>query len=220
MSSLETDFDLDRQDHLPNGRLRPSLRMTEEEFVDWYDEDVKAEWVDGEVILMAPASGEHVDLGGWLYMLLRLFVERRDLGKIRGPEFMIRLAKRPSRRVPDILFVAKDRLHLLKPNHLEGAPDLCLEIVSPDSQSRDRRDKYQEYEKAGVREYWIIDPLSRTLEAYELVPGQGYRSVVADADERLPSTALPGFYLRAIWLFGSQAMPDVLNVLRELGVSP
>src|SRR5437764_6142154 len=99
MSSLQTHFDLDREDYLPNSIARPSLRMSEQEFLDWCDEDVKAEWVDGQVVVMAPASGEHVDLGGWLYMLLRLFVERRDLGKVRGPEFMIRLAHRPSRRV-------------------------------------------------------------------------------------------------------------------------
>src|SRR4051812_40025534 len=141
--------------------------MTEEEFEVW-GQGVRAEWVDGEVVLMSPSSLIHVRLGLWMQTLLKVFVERRSLGEVLGPDFTVRLATQRRRRVPDILFLSTERSGLLRPTFLEGAPDLALEIVSPDSQSRDRREKFLEYEKAGVREYWIIDPLSQTIEAYAL----------------------------------------------------
>src|SRR4051812_30339854 len=57
------------------------LRMTEEQYVTWaMQQDVKTEWVDGDVIMMAPANFEHADLNGWLLSLLRVYVEKRDLG--------------------------------------------------------------------------------------------------------------------------------------------
>jgi Uma2 family endonuclease len=130
---------------------------------------------------------------------------------------MVRLAKQRRRRVPDLLFVSKERSHLLRPNHLEGAPDLSVEIVSPDSQSRDRRDKFAEYEAAGVREYWIVDPLSRTVEAYALHAAGKFRLIEATDDGRLASAVLPGFYLRPDWLW-QEPLPDVIATLRELGV--
>ena len=62
----------------------PMPRMTEEEFVAWCDEDIRAEWVDGEVIIMSPANDDHEDLFGWLLSVLRLYVRHRDAGFIRG----------------------------------------------------------------------------------------------------------------------------------------
>lgn len=220
MSSVQTHLELDDFDDNPVGAVRPSLRMTEEEFVAWCDDNTHAEWVDGEVIFMPPISGEHDELGGWLHILVRLFVERRSLGKVRGPEFMVRLPKQRRRRVPDLLFIANDHLDRIGPKHVEGAPDLCLEIVSPESQSRDRREKYLEYEKAGVREYWIVDPLSRSLEAYALdEASQLFRPIPIDSDGRILSRVLPGFYLRAAWLFDTR-LPDAITILREFGIQP
>jgi Uma2 family endonuclease len=91
-----------------DGRPIPNLRMTEQEFVDWCrgQEGIKAEWVDGEVIVMAPANFEHVDLNGWLYRLVSQFVEARELGVVLGGEFTARFASRRRRRVPDLMFIA------------------------------------------------------------------------------------------------------------------
>jgi Uma2 family endonuclease len=150
---------------LANGVPHPDRRMTEEEFVAWCDEDTRAEWVDGEVVLMSPATAERADLNGWLNIVFRLYVEKRDLGVVLGPEFQVRLGPQRRRRVPDLLFVAKGREEIIRPNHVEGAPDVVMEIVSPDSVARDWRVKYLEYEAAGVREYWVLDPGSQQLEA-------------------------------------------------------
>lgn len=187
-------------DDLMNGVRRPAGPMTEGEFVAWCDEDVKAEWVDGEVVIMSPSSYRHVLIVGWLIRVLGDFVEDRDLGEVLGPELMIRLAGPKRRLVPDVLFIAKGRLGLLQKNHLEGAPDLAIEVVSPDSQERDRIDKFADYQRAGVREYWIIDPIEEELKVYALGADRRFAEV-APVDGRTHSTVIPGFFLRAEWLW-------------------
>jgi Uma2 family endonuclease len=197
------------------GKVVPSLYMTEEEFVAWCDSETRAEWVDGKVIIMAPSSLEQDDLNGWLIAILRQFMEIKDLGRVLGPNVTARFARQRRRRVPDLLVVLKSRLNLLRENHVEGAPDLIMEIVAPESQTRDRREKYVEYEKAGVREYWIIDPLTQQVELYTLKRGK-YVEVDPDKDA-WRSVALPGFHLRASWLW-KQPLPWVSVMLKELGV--
>lgn len=199
-------------------QVPPRLRMSEEEFLAWCDKETLAEWVDGEVIVMAPVSGTHDSIQGWLRGLLEIYVDRRDLGVIKGPEFMVRLAlgRRRSRRMPDVLFVQKSRLDIIKPNHVEGAPDLIVEIVSPDSESRDWRDKYLEYQEAGVREYWVFDPPSKHIEAYAQ-GADGKYALIAEADGRLASTVVTGWYLKPAWVW-KEKRPNVLDVLAELGV--
>lgn len=171
----------------------PEGKISEEEFLAWCDEDVKAEWVDGQVIVMSPANVQHVNLTSFLISLMRIWVEDRDLGAVFGLELITRLSPR-SRRVPDLVFVAKDRLQNLRRNHLEGPPDLAIEVVSPDSLVRDWREKYLDYQSAGVREYWVIDPANQRVEAYRLVDG-AYQEIVPDHG-RLDSSVLAGFYLR------------------------
>ena len=193
------------------------LPMSEDEFVAWCDEDVWAEWVDGEVIMHSPASYKHSDLVAFLTIVLHLFVDHFGLGKICGPEFQFRLAELRRRRAPDLFFVAKGRLDRIQTNHFEGAPDLVIEIASPDSMARDWREKYWEYRTAGVREYWIIDPMAQRVEAYRLTDDGEY-AVIGLQKGRLASTVLPGFYLRPAWLW-QDTLPNPLAVLKELGVS-
>jgi Uma2 family endonuclease len=195
----------------------PKSKMTEAEFVEWAyaGENIRAEWEAGKVIQMAPVSDAEDDLNNWLSSVLRLFCEQNDLGVVKGPQFMVRFARQKRRRMPDLMFVSKARRHLIQKNHIEGAPDVAFEIVSADSQTRDRRKKFTEYEKQGVREYWIIDPLSRQVEAYVLRRG-AYVDIELDAAV-LRSSVLPGFYLRPEWLW-HRPLPKVLSVLKEFGV--
>jgi len=214
---MATVHNHDIDEELINGVVRPAGPITEDEFVAWCDEDVKAEWVDGEVIIMSPSSYRHVGLAGWLITVIGMYVEAHDLGEVLGPEFMIRFGARRRRRVPDVLFLAKDRLDLIRPNHLEGAPDLAIEIVSPDSQSRDRRDKYRDYEAAGVREYWIIDPMNEDLEVHVLDAEGRYRPMRIEGG-RVASSVLTGFSLQVESLWQS-SLPSKRAVLREMGLN-
>lgn len=190
----------------------PDRKLSEEEFVAWCDEDKKAEWVDGRVVMMSPANTAHVRITTFLLSLIKIFVEDRDLGEVFGPELTTRLSPR-IRRVPDLMFVAKERLPNVGPTHLEGPPDLALEIVSPDSVERDWRAKYADYQAAGVREYWVIDPAHQRVEAYRLVDGE-YQSIAHDQG-RVASSVLGGFYLREEWLWRAE-LPKVRETLQEI----
>ena len=200
-----------------NGRPVPGLRMTEGEYDAWADSAVNSEWVDGEVVLMPPVSAGQDDLQSWLNSIIREFLEVHNLGRRFGPEFTVRLARERRRRVPDLLVVLKHRLHLVRPNHLEGAPDVAFEIVGPESVSRDWRETYAEYQSASVREYWVIDPTTRQVEA-NAPRGKRYHRIAEDDDGRLASRVLKGFFLRPEWLW-KQPLPRVATILRELGVS-
>jgi Uma2 family endonuclease len=201
---------------LPDGVSWPAARMSESEFLAWVGEHVFAEWVDGEVIVMAPVSGEHSSLLRWLLSVVSSFAEERGLGSVYGPEFMVRFGTLRRRRLPDLLFVSNARAEIIKPNHVEGAPDLIMEVVSPESESRDWRVKYIEYEQAGIGEYWIIDPLSHRIEAYAKNATAKFEQI-PEQDNQIRSTILSGFYLRPSWLFADQR-PTIVNALRELGV--
>lgn len=200
------------------GRPLPGVRVTEKEFeARYWDEDLNAEWVDGEVIVMAPVSGEHSDLNIWLLRLFCEFVDHHDLGIVRAIEFQIRLAAVRQRRNPDVLFISKSRLSKLRPTYLEGAPDLAMEIVSPDSVARDWREKHEAYEASGVREYWIVDPTQKRVEAYALGRGKRYSLIDPDGQGRIRSKVLRGLYIRPEWLWQSP-LPKLSTVLKELGL--
>jgi Uma2 family endonuclease len=196
------------------GRPIPGVRVTETQFQREL-KNVKAEWIDGEVILMAPVSGEHADLFIWLMRLISDFAEVHDSGLVRGPEFPMRLTAARTWRCPDIMFVSKSKMSFVRPTYLEGAADLALEIVSPDSESRDWRDKYLEYESSGVREYWVIDPLSKRADGYTLSRSKTYSQMSPDAKGRIHSKVLRGFFIQPDWLWRSP-LPKLNVVLKEL----
>ncbi|MCI2430380.1 Uma2 family endonuclease [Candidatus Acetothermia bacterium] len=188
-------------------------KLRYEEFLKLYDEDTYAEWVDGEVILLSPASNRHQDLVRFLTVILDLYVEKHHLGVIRPAPFQMRLGL--SGREPDLLFVAQEHSERLKENYLDGPADLAIEIISPESRLRDRGEKLAEYELAGVREYWLIDPDEKRADFYLLSSDGRYDRHRPQPDGRYRSEVLAGFELDTNWLWRSP-LPPVLGVLKEL----
>jgi Uma2 family endonuclease len=177
-------------------------------------EDVRAEWVDGEVIVMSPSNLDHSELFGFLHFVLRGLAESRRLGKVLGPELFVRFATQKRRRLPDILYVSHDRESTFRRAHVEGAPDMIMEIVSPDSVERDWHDKFVDYQAAGVREYWIIDPMAQRAEVYVLSATQKYERIV-EAEGWLASAVVPGWRLKTSWL-SPATRPLAIEALAEL----
>jgi Uma2 family endonuclease len=186
-------------------------RTTYEEFLRCFEGE-SAEWVDGWVYPMSPVGGAHQDVGLFLASVLSMYVQRRDLGTVRYEKFQMRLET--TGREPDVLFVAAEHRERLHETYLEGGADLAVEIVSPESRRRDRGEKFFEYERGGVREFWLIDPERRAVEFYVLIDGR-FEPRLPDADGMYHSTVVDGFWLRVEWLWTT---PDVLDVAAELGL--
>lgn len=192
-----------------------------DQFLTHLDEDDWTEWVQGRVITLSPASSRHQDLVLFLSHLLDLFVKRNKLGWVTIPPFLMVLRNQDRAREPDLLFVRREHMDRIREAHLEGPADLVVEVVSPDSVSRDRGDKFVEYEAAGIPEYWLLDPQRKQAEIYRLQPADEgpdrYQPVIPDADGFLHSQVVEGFRLRPDWLW-KDSQPEFLEVARELGI--
>ncbi len=192
-------------------------RMTFEEFLEWADEDVHAEWVNGEIEFMSPASFQHQDLVGFLTALLRLLAEVRQLGKVVGQPFIMKTGVHLPGREPDILFIATANLHRIQRNYLDGPADLVIEIVSPESQTRDRRIKTEEYRQGGVPEYWTLDPMQQEA-IFRLLQADGtYLQIQPDENGIYHSSAMPGLWINVNWLW-QNPLPGILSILRLWGL--
>lgn len=192
------------------------LRMSYEEWLDWDHEGGLSEWVDGEVIQHMPTKGEHQRVVDFLNRLLGLFVRLLHLGMVRSAPFAIRALPDGPGREPDLFFLAAEHMNQLTRDELKGPADLVIEVISNDSVTRDRDEKFAEYQAGGVREYWIIDPRPQRLRAdfYVLDPRGRYRPVPLGDDDIYHSTVLPNFWLNTNWLW--QEDPDPLLALAEI----
>ena len=195
-------------------RTPPAPPVSYDEFLEWAEENVRAEWIDKEVRLVPPASNRHQDLVRFLTSLFSTVVEATDSGAVVRPApFQMKLE---NGREPDVLVVTeahRDRVH---ETHVEGPADLVVEVVSPGSGPRDRGDKFYEYEAAGIPEYWIVDPEREQLEVYRLVDDR-YENAFMGATGRVRSDVLNGLWVQAEW-FWQRPLPNVLDVLSELGL--
>ena len=202
---------------LAKQRQGGTLRMSFDEFLAWGDEDVFAEWVDGEVSIYPSPGTRHQQIVGFMNVLLHIFAETFNFGEVFILPTMIKLSPRGSGRVPDIFFFSREQAEKLGEYYFDGAPDLIVEVVSDDSVSRDRADKFEEYEDAGVKEYWIIDPRPRRRRAdfFQLGADGKYQPVPVGADGRYRSQVLPGFWIKVGWLW-EEPLPKLLPTLNEI----
>jgi Uma2 family endonuclease len=191
------------------------LRMTYDEFLAWVDEDAQAEWIDGCVLMASPASIRHQLLADFLVKVLGTYVEVWRLGVVVSAPFQMKLE---NGREPDLLFVAEEHHDRLRATFLAGPADLVIEIVSPESRTRDRVDKFYEYERGGIAEYWLIDPDTRRAEFFRVAASGRYEPALLDSDGIYRAAAVPGFWLRVAWLW-QEPLPPLLDVLRELGLA-
>jgi len=203
--------------HAEEPTLAPApLHMTYEEYLQWADEDVHAEWVDGEVIVQMPPKDAHQRLVEFLDRLLGLYVELFGLGLVRLAPFELRLRPEGPARQPDLMFLATAHLDRLTPERVIGPPDLIIEVVSDESVQRDQVEKFAEYEAAGVPEYWVLDnrPGHQHALFYRLGPEGRYEQVLPDAQGIYRSAVVEGFWVRVAWLWEPE--PNALRALAEL----
>jgi Uma2 family endonuclease len=192
-------------------------KMTYEEFLEYPFERNDLEWVNGEVVEMAPVSDRHDDITGFLRSLFRHYVQDRRLGRVFADPFQMRASADLPSRAPDIAVALNASLVHRRKNHLAGPADLVIEVVSPGSGRIDRGDKFYEYEKGGVREYWIVDPDRTVAEFYLLGEDGYYHPALPDSGGRYTSVVIDGFWIEVAWLW-EDPLPPINDVQRAWGL--
>lgn len=152
--------------------LRDTAHHTYGDYCTWPD-DVRYELIDGVAYLMSPAPTlEHQDIAGEVYLQLRLALDDKPCRVYIAP-VDVRLPKRDEADELVDTVLQPDVLVVCKPGKLDrrgvrGAPDLVVEVLSPSTASHDHIKKRRVYERAGVREYWLVHPTDRLLTVYRL----------------------------------------------------
>lgn len=199
----------------PNTSKFVSQKLTYEEFLREYDGQY-AEYVASEVIKPVSVSLKHNLLTHFLSSVLQFYVEAKQLGQICGEPYQMKMKFEDGvhGREPDIFFVKKENLDRLGEQFFDGAADLVIEIISPESVVRDTQDKFEEYEAAGVKEYWIIDPNRRTANFYGFDENGKYKLLPISPDSEFTSRVIQGLRINTEWLW-QEPLPNLMDVLKE-----
>lgn len=147
----------------------PQGEWTEEDYFALPDRNRHLELSDGELIMPPHPTNRHQVAVLEFAVRLRQFVLENGLGYVRVAPLPVRLW--PGKiREPDIFFIVREHADRIG-EQVFGVPDLIVEVTSPSTARLDRLEKFYEYARAGVGEYWIVDPDARTVEVYGLEGG-------------------------------------------------
>ena len=136
-------------------------------FYDFVTEDMKAEFINGEVIIHSPVAYEHEMVSSELQTLFNVYIFIHNLGRVTHEKLMISLTSNDYE--PDICFFKKENASKFKEGQkLFSAPDMVVEVLSRNTEKFDRGVKFEDYAFHNVKEYWIIDPRQKTIEKYLL----------------------------------------------------
>jgi Uma2 family endonuclease len=165
-----------------------------EEFLKQFD-GVHAEWHNGNVELVMANNLTHQNIVLFLATLLQFYLSIVNIGKVMIASFTMKTLDHLPAREPDILIVLNEHRERIRHTFLDGAADIAIEIVSPESIQRDYDDKFKEYQEAGVREYWLFDPQRRIADIHWLNEQGQYERLPLNPDGYLISKLLPNFAL-------------------------
>lgn len=154
--------------------LQKEEKLAWEEYLALPEGPPYHEYEAGMLIEMVRPHGRHQEIIAALIAVLYPFIMRHKLGRL-WPEIAVNLAATTRMYVPDLVFLSADNMHLYaeREGRIYGTPDLVVEILSPSTRSRDRTDKMQAYQQAGVAWYWLVEQDDLTIEEFELTP-RGY----------------------------------------------
>lgn len=139
---------------------------------NWHDyqslpAEKRYEIIDGDLHMVPAPLTTHQIISRNLADMLWEHISKRKLGELLYAPVDVIFSFEDIVQ-PDIVFISKERLDILKKENVQGAPDLVIEILSPSTQTTDKEIKLKLYEKYGIREYWIVDPEARSIEVRQL----------------------------------------------------
>ncbi|MDX1960990.1 MAG: Uma2 family endonuclease [Leptospiraceae bacterium] len=128
-------------------------------------EGSKFQLIGGEIIEMTSPNLYHQRIIKKILALLDLFLQKSQLGEVFVSPLDVYLSDTEVYQ-PDLFVLLKENFSKMQETKIEGSPDLVVEVLSPSTAYYDMKHKKSVYEKFGVKEYWIVDPMQKTLEIY------------------------------------------------------
>ncbi len=175
------------------------LVLTYQDYLQMPDDRNRREILSGDLYVTPAPTPTHQLVVANLLVLLRNYLAHRTTGRVYPAPLDVVLSQVDVVQ-PDLVFVSNDRLYLVTESSIQGAPDLVIEVLSPSTARLDRGRKKDAYTRFGVREYWIADPDTRTLEIYRL-EGQSFHLTSTGEVAAPVSTLFPDliFDLQNLW---------------------
>jgi Uma2 family endonuclease len=176
--------------------------LTADEFLVWPDEPgMRQELIRGEVISMSLPRGEHGEIAMEIGRLIANQVKPAMLGKTYAAETGFIVERDPDTvRGADVAFVRSERLAAItnRKKHIPFAPDLAVEVNSPNDRDDEVEEKVQLWLKAGSLLVWSVDPGSRTVVVFR----PGAEPVTLREDQQIDGgDVIPGFHCRVADFF-------------------
>lgn len=169
------------------------------------------EWVEGVVVKMSPVTLQHDALTIYLRQWLNAYFALNPMGRVAGEPFVMQMDAVGRSREPDLQVILNDNPGQLTHTVMIGPADICIEVVSPESVARDYGDKFTEYEKAGVREYWIIDPLRQRCDFNRRGDAGLFAEIEPDDTDHYRTPLLPKLALHVPTLWQA-TLPDFFAI--------
>src|SRR6266571_8033937 len=160
----------------------PGVKLTYDDFLLFPDDGKRHELIDGEHYVTPSPNMRHQAILGVLHGLIWSYLEQHATGSVFVPRFDVVLSEHDVVE-PDLLYISRTRAaDVLSAQHVRGAPDLVVEIGSPSTRKRDETIKRRLYERAGVTEYWVIDPDVDIVRVYRRMGDRFERAVELSRD--------------------------------------
>jgi Uma2 family endonuclease len=189
-------------DWLQGGRLsqmpaiaeREARKQTVADFMALGEGPPFAELIAGTIVTAPSPFRSHQRVVQRIYQLIQNHLDHTPMGEAYLAPFDIHLGESDV-LCPDLSFFSSERCHLLSDRGAEGAPDLVIEVLSPSTARRDRKDKREIYTHHGVRELWLVHPELETIEVFDLTsqPDQPISVLENGTHEAISTAILPGF---------------------------
>lgn len=146
--------------------------------------------IEGELIMTPAPNPIHQIILGNIVEKIRQFTKGKGLVLFSPVDLYL---DDENAFQPDLIFIPNEKKHIIKKDGIYGPPDLVIEILSPSTAHYDLREKFRVYERAGVKEYWIVDPEIKSIEVYGRSEGRFSLLIKAEGTAEVKSALLEGF---------------------------
>ena len=182
---------------------RSGVKLTYDDFLLFPDDGKRHELIDGEHYVTPSPNPRHQRILGELHLAIGNYLKQHPIGEVFFAPLDVVISNFDIVE-PDLLYLSRERAtQVLVPEHVRGVPELVVEVASKGTRTRDETIKRALYERAGVSEYWVVDPAIEVVRVY-LRAAEGFLRPIElrrDKDDSLTTSLLPGLAIPLTLIF-------------------